>query len=69
MLEKLNNLLRFRTPSGIILRAMILASYREACNIVDCYTCNNLKFNLKQQNIIIINTAVRVGYLLLKKNS
>ena len=20
----------------------ILASYREACNIVDCYTCNNL---------------------------
>ena len=21
---------------------MILASYREACNIVDCYTCNNL---------------------------
>ena len=21
---------------------MILASYREECNIVDCYTCNNL---------------------------
>ena len=21
---------------------MILASYREACNIIDCYTCNNL---------------------------
>ena len=21
---------------------MILASYREACNIVECYTCNNL---------------------------
>ena len=23
-------------------KTMILASYREACNIVDCYTCNNL---------------------------